>query len=60
MKEGEEKKKLQRKEKYKFLCPYGCGKTYVTYTHPGAIKHLSECLLQNDQKMVEYMKEKNY
>ena len=58
MLKGEKKKKMQQQEKKKFICPYGCGQKYATYTYPGARKHLSQCELQDDKKMIKYMKEK--
>ena len=56
---GEIKKKQLKKDREGFSCPYGCGQTYATYKYAGARKHLTTCDLQDEVKMIAYMKEKN-
>ena len=58
IKEGNLMKKLKKREKFKFVCAYGCGKTLANYNTPSERNHLNTCEFKTDAKLVHYMKEK--
>jgi len=50
------KKEIMKKEKQKFTCPYGCGKTYASKHCIGAKKHLVNCHAKNQRKLFTFFK----
>ena len=57
---AELEKEVTKKEKQKFVCPYGCGKTCASKHCLGAKKHLLKCGAsnRNQGKLSHYFRKK--